>query len=238
MMTTTPHAFSEEEKAALYRVIRERRDIRRFRSEPIPAATLARILDAAHHAPSVGFMQPWNFILICDQTTRQRVHTAFRQANAEAMEQFTGDRQQQYASLKLEGILESALNLCVTCDRQRFGPVVLGRTCQPDMDLYSTVCAVENLWLAARVEGIGVGWVSILHADELAQILALPPHVVPIAYLCLGYVDAFPTAPELQTAGWLPRLPLAEVVRYESWTGVPTASWEEARREVELKIEN
>ncbi len=237
-MTTTPHAFSEEEKAALYRVIRERRDIRRFRSEPIPAATLARILDAAHHAPSVGFMQPWNFILICDLTTRQRVHAAFRRANAEAVEQFTGDRQQQYAALKLEGILESALNLCVTCDRQRFGPVVLGRTCQPDMDLYSTVCAVENLWLAARVEGVGVGWVSILHADELAQILALPPHVVPIAYLCLGYVDAFPTAPELQTAGWLPRLSLAEVVRYESWTGVPTASWEEARREVELKMEN
>ncbi len=231
-MASPPHAFSEEEKAALYRAIRERRDIRRFRSDPIPAATLARILDAAHHAPSVGFMQPWDFILIRESATRQRVHAAFRTANAEALEHFTGERQQQYATLKLEGILESALNLCVTCDRQRFGPVVLGRTCQLDMDLYSTVCAVQNLWLAARVEGVGVGWVSILHAEEVAQILALPPHVVPIAYLCLGYVDEFPSAPELQTAGWLPRLPLADVVRYETWPSPPSTDWQELRREL------
>ena len=101
------------------------------------------------------------------------------------------------------------------------------------MDLYSTVCAVENLWLAARAEGVGVGWVSILHADELAKILTLPPHVVPIAYLCLGYVDEFPAAPELQTAGWLPRLPLADVVRYETWTSPPAITgWEEVRREL------
>jgi 5,6-dimethylbenzimidazole synthase len=226
------HAFSEPEKAALYRAIRERRDIRRFRSDPLPAATLARILDAAHHAPSVGFMQPWNFILIEEAATRRRVHAAFCRANAEAKERFTGERQQLYASLKLEGILESALNICVTCDRERFGPVVLGRTCQPDMDLFSTVCAVQNLWLAARAEGVGVGWVSIVHADELASILSLPPHVLPIAYLCLGYVDEFPQAPELQIAGWLPRLALNEVVHYETWAGAPTAAWEEVYREI------
>lgn len=231
-MAFPDHAFSQEEKAAFYRAIRERRDMRRFRPDPLPAATLARILDAAHHAPSVGFMQPWDFILIRDPAIRQQVHAAFRRANTEALEHFTGPRQQQYATLKLEGILESALNLCVTCDRQRFGPAVLGRTCQPDMDLYSAVCAVENLWLAARVEGIGVGWVSILHADELAQILALPPHVVPIAYLCLGYVNEFPAAPELQTAGWLPRLPLADVIRYETWASRPATAWEDVRREV------
>lgn len=127
------------------------------------------------------------------------------------------DRGEQYAALKLEGILESPLNICVTCDRDRFGPVVLGRTCQPDMDLYSTVCAVENLWLAARAEGIGVGWVSIIHADELADILSLPAHVVPVAYLCVGYADEFPEQPELQTAGWLPRLPLEAVLRHEKW---------------------
>jgi 5,6-dimethylbenzimidazole synthase len=226
------HAFSEPEKAALYRAIRERRDIRRFRSEPLPAATLARILEAAHQAPSVGFNQPWNFILIREPATRERVHAAFCRANAEARERFTGERQRQYASLKLEGILESALNICVSCDRERFGPVVLGRTCQPDMDLFSTVCAVQNLWLAARVEGVGVGWVSILHADELASILSLPAHVVPVAYLCLGYVDAFPQAPELQTAGWLPRLPLADVVHYETWLGPPITTWEELCREI------
>lgn len=224
------HAFSEPEKAALYRAIRERRDIRRFRSDALAAATLARILEAAHHAPSVGFMQPWNFLLIQEPATRRRVHAAFCRANAEARERFSGERQQQYASLKLEGILESALNICVSCDRERFGPVVLGRTCQPDMDLFSTVCAVQNLWLAARAEGVGVGWVSILHAEELAGILALPPHVVPVAYLCLGYVDEFPQAPELQTAGWLPRLSLVNVVHYESWAGPPTPSWDDLQR--------
>src|SRR5438105_4461891 len=196
------HAFAESDRAGLYRAIFERRDIRRFRPEPLPNATLARILEAAHHAPSVGFMQPWDFIVIRDREIRQRVHAAFGRANDEAKEQFQGERREQYASFKLEGILESPLNLCVTCDRQRFGPVVLGRTCQPDMDLYSTVCAVENLWLAARAEGVGVGWVSILHADDLARILGLPPNVVPVAYLCLGYVEAFPPQPELQTAGW------------------------------------
>jgi 5,6-dimethylbenzimidazole synthase len=229
------HAFSDGERAALYRAIRERRDIRRFRSDPLLPATLARILDAAHHAPSVGFMQPWNFLLIRDSHTRGLVHAAFRRANADALERFTGQRQEQYASVKLEGILESALNICVTCDRERFGPVVLGRTCQPDMDLYSTVCAVQNLWLAARAEGVGVGWVSILHAEELAAILSLPPHVVPVAYLCLGYVDEFPPAPELQTAGWLPRVPLAEAVHYETWSGSATEPWEGLRREIVIR---
>ena len=226
-------AFSEAEKAGLYRAIRERRDCRRFRPEPLPAAVLARILNAAHHAPSVGFMQPWDFLLVRDLAMRHRVRAAFARANEEALTRFTGERQQQYAALKLEGIIESAVNICVTCDRARFGPVVLGRTCQPDMDLYSSVCAVQNLWLAARAEGIGVGWVSILYADELAAILGLPAQVVPIAYLCLGYVQEFPPVPELQTAGWLPRLPLREVVRYETWAGAATPAWQELRQELE-----
>ena len=212
-------AFSEGERAAVYRAIAERRDIRRFRGEPIAPATLLRILEAAHRAPSVGFMQPWDFILIRDPATRDQVHEAFRRANAEAVERFEGERQRLYASLKLEGIREAPLNICVTCDRQRAGPVVLGRTCQPDMDLFSTVCAVENLWLAARAEGIGVGWVSIIHPHELTRILKLPSHVVPVAYLCVGHVDAFPPEPELQTVGWLPRLPLNDVIRLETWEG-------------------
>jgi 5,6-dimethylbenzimidazole synthase len=232
-MPPTSNAFSESEKAALYRAIFERRDCRRFRHDPIPAETLTRILNAAHHAPSVGFMQPWDFILIADPIRRERIYAAFLRANAEAREQFEGKRGDLYASLKLEGVRESALNICVTCDRNRFGPVVLGKTCQPDMDLYSAVCAVENLWLAARAEGIGVGWVSIIHAGELTAILNLPAHVIPIAYLCLGVVGDFPPEPELQTAGWLPRLPLKQVLRYENWNGGPSVGWEEVRQEVE-----
>src|SRR5436853_6096397 len=114
--------FSEHEKSGLYRAIYERRDMRRFRPEPIPPATLSRILEAAHHAPSVGFMQPWNFILIREQAVRQRVHAAFGRANQEAKELFAGQRRERYAALKLEGILEAPLNICVTCDRERFGP--------------------------------------------------------------------------------------------------------------------
>ena len=230
-MAVIPMAFSESEKAALYRTIFERRDIRRFRPDPVPTTTLARILEAAHHAPSVGFMQPWNFILIRERSLRERVHAGFCRANADARNQFAGDRGERYAALKLEGILESPLNICVTCDRDRFGPVVLGRTCQADMDLFSTVCAVQNLWLAARAEGIGVGWVSIIHADELARILALPATIVPVAYLCVGYAEEFLPEPELQTAGWLPRLPLSDVLRFETWDSLPTMEWEELRRQ-------
>jgi 5,6-dimethylbenzimidazole synthase len=213
----TAHAFSDAERAAVYRAIRERRDVRRFRADPVPDDIVQRLLKAAAHAPSVGYMQPWNFLLIRSSEVRQQIHDAFQQANAEALKLFAGERQEQYAALKLEGILESALNLCVTCDRRRFGPVVLGRTCQPDMDLYSTVCAVQNLWLAARAEGVGVGWVSILRPEDLRRILGLPEEVVPVAYLCIGYTDSFAPEPELKTAGWLPEVPLAEVVFYERW---------------------
>ncbi|MDE3059837.1 MAG: 5,6-dimethylbenzimidazole synthase [Pseudomonadota bacterium] len=210
-------AFSKDEREAIYRVIRERRDIRRFRSDPIAEPVLERLLAAASQAPSVGYMQPWNFLLIRDMEVRRRIHREFLAANEEAKELFEGERQAQYARLKLEGILESALNLCITCDRSRFGPVVLGRTCQPDMDLFSTVCAVQNLWLAARAEGVGVGWVSIIRQEALRRILELPDPVVPIAYLCVGYTDAFPAEPELKTAGWLPQLPLSDLVFHDGW---------------------
>jgi 5,6-dimethylbenzimidazole synthase len=227
------HEFSEGEKAAFYRAVFERRDCRRFMPEPIPEPTLARILEAAHHAPSVGFMQPWDFILIRDSLIREKIHQAFLRANAEAQKLFEGERRRQYTTFKLEGIREAPLNICVTCQRDRFGPVVLGKTCQPEMDLYSTVCAVQNLWLAARVEGIGVGWVSIVHAGELSAILRLPTQVVPVAYLCLGYVEKFASEPELQTAGWLPRLPLQDVVRFENWESSSQGEWQRLCQELE-----
>jgi 5,6-dimethylbenzimidazole synthase len=228
-------AFSEAEKAGFYRAIFERRDCRRFCPDPIPDEILIRILEAAHHAPSVGFSQPWDFILIRDANVRERIHSAFLRANAEAEKLFEGERGQQYSRLKLEGIRESAINICVTCDRGRFGPVVLGKTCQADMDLYSTVCAVQNLWLAARVEGIGVGWVSIIHPEELSAILKLPARVVPVAYLCLGYVEKFAPEPELQTAGWLPRLSLSNVIRFENWGADATNQWQTFLSQLERK---
>ena len=213
----TSHAFTEAERAAVYRVIRERRDVRRFRPDPVPEEVIQRLLQAAAHAPSVGYMQPWSFLIVRERAVREQIHQAFRAANAEAEAMFPPERRERYAALKLEGILDSGLNICVTCDRSRFGPVVLGRTCQPDMDLYSTVCAVQNLWLAARAEGIGVGWVSILKLQELRRILHIPESVVPIAYLCVGYTDGFAEEPELKTSGWLPEVPLDDVVFYDGW---------------------
>ena len=210
-------AFSPQERAAVYRAIFERRDCRRFRPDPLPDDLIARVLTAAHHAPSVGFMQPWNFVLIRSLEVRRRVKAAFERANAHAAAQFAGGRGETYRALKLEGIVESALNLCVTCDRSRHGPVVLGRTIQPEMDLYSTVCAVQNLWLAARAEGVGVGWVSILDPADLRALLELPDPVVPVAYLCLGRVAEFLPVPELQRAGWLERIDLDPLVFEDRW---------------------
>lgn len=212
-----PHAFSEAERAAIYRAITQRRDVRRFVPGTVPQDVLDRILRAAALAPSVGYMQPWNFIVIRDHAVRRAVHDAFLHANEEARRMFPDQRQELYASLKLEGILESDLNIAVTCDRRRFGPVVLGRTHQPDMDLYSAVCAVQNLWLAARAEGIGVGWVSIIQPEDLRVILKLPGAVVPVAYLCVGHTDHFADEPELRTAGWLPELPIEELIYHDRW---------------------
>lgn len=214
---TSKHAFSEAEKRAVYRAIGQRRDVRRFRSEAIADDILQRILQAAAHAPSVGYMQPWNFIIIHDMQIRSRIYDAFVIANNEAKEMFEGERKDAYSALKLEGIRESALNIVVTCDRGRFGKVILGRTHQPDMDLYSSVCAVQNLWLAARAEGIGVGWVSIIKPQDLHKILLIPENIVPIAYLCVGYTDVFASEPELKTSGWLPEIPLDDLVYYERW---------------------
>jgi len=211
------HSFHENEKDAIYRVIRERRDVRRFKSDPIPEETLRRILNAAMQAPSVGYMQPSNFILIDNKEVRQRVHASFLKANEEAKVLFPGERGEKYALLKLEGLLECALNICITCDRERFGAVGLGRTCQPEMDLYSTVCAVQNLWLAARCEGVGVGWVSIIKPEDLPPILGLPDTVVPVAYLCVGYTEQFAAEPELKTAGWNPEIPTHELVFWNQW---------------------
>ncbi len=202
----------------LYQVIFSRRDVRsQFLPDAVPDAVLSRLLYAAHHAPSVGYMQPWNFLVIKSDEVKQRIHTAFNEANEEAAGMFDGERRELYSSLKLQGILEAPVNICITCDRNRTGDVVLGRTHQSDMDLYSTVCAVQNFWLAARGENIGVGWVSIVKQEQLREALAIPEDIVPIAYLCVGYVSEFFDQPELEKAGWSERLPLNDLVYYDQW---------------------
>lgn len=213
-----PHAFADADRAAVYHAIFSRRDVRgQFLPDPVDDAMLARLLMAAHHAPSVGFMQPWNFLVVRSAEVKQRVHDVFRQANDEAAKMFPDEKREIYSRLKLQGILEAPVNLCITCDRSRSGPVVLGRTHMPTMDLYSSVCAVQNLWLAARAEGLGVGWVSIFHEKALQDALAIPHHIVPIAYLCIGHVSHFKDRPELETAGWLPRLPVEDLLFHEQW---------------------
>lgn len=211
-------AFSVEEREAVYRAIRTRRDVRdQFLPDPLPEDLIARLLAAAHCAPSVGFMQPWNFLLVRSAERREAVWRAFLNANAEAAELFGGEQRESYMRLKLEGIRKAPLGICVTCDPTRGGPVVLGRTHNPRMDSYSTVCAVQNLWLAARAEGVGMGWVSIFHQDDIRAVLAIPAHVEVIGWFCVGYVDRLYDQPELALKGWRQRLPLEELVYDEVW---------------------
>lgn len=217
-MSANEHSFSEAERRGLYRAIHERRDVRaQFKPDPISPEVLARLLHAAHHAPSVGFMQPWDFLVIDSPNVRRAVQALFERENERAAQNYQGERAALYRRLKLEGILESPVNLCITCDRGRGGPHVLGRNSVLETDLFSTCLAVQNLWLAARAEGVGVGWVSILDQAQLADILKLPDQVYPVAYLCLGYVSKFQPKPELELQGWRSRLPLADLLHGNTW---------------------
>jgi 5,6-dimethylbenzimidazole synthase len=219
-MLSAAASFAANERDAVYKAIFTRRDVRdQFLPAPVPDDVVRRLLEAAHHAPSVGFMQPWNFITIKNQAVRDRVADAFAQANDEAASMFPEARQSKYKSLKLEGIRKAPLNICITCDRARGGNVVLGKTHNSSMDLYSTVCAVQNLWLAARAEGIGMGWVSIFRDADLKSILGIPDRIEIVAYLCLGYVDELYEQPELEVKGWNRRLPLDELIFEEGWQG-------------------
>jgi 5,6-dimethylbenzimidazole synthase len=210
--------FTEAEKTGLYKAIYERRDVRdRFLPTPIPEAVLHKLLDAAHHAGSVGFMQPWSFIVIRSTEVKGAVKALFDRANRDAKEVFEGERRELYSKLKLEGIREAPINLCITCDPTRNGPHVLGRNTIRETDVFSTCCAIQNLWLAARAEGVGVGWVSIIDPAELRALLQIPSPVSLVAYLCLGYVSEFLPRPQLETSGWLPRIPLEDLVFDERW---------------------
>ncbi|ARS90602.1 5,6-dimethylbenzimidazole synthase [Natrarchaeobaculum aegyptiacum] len=216
-------AFTDADRDAVYRTIFTRRDIRRFRDDPIPEDALERILEAAHHAPSVGFSQPWDLLVVRREETKAAVAEVADRAIAAAREAYDDPDRAAFDDLKLEGIRESPVNVCVTCDPTRGAPHVLGRSSMRRTDVYSTCLAVQNLWLAARAEGIGVGWVSFLYPYELQELLEIPPHVKPIAYLCLGYPeDGFPAEPVLQQEGWRERLDLEALVHEERWDGETT----------------
>ncbi|WP_240124741.1 nicotinate-nucleotide--dimethylbenzimidazole phosphoribosyltransferase, partial [Streptomyces sp. MUM 136J] len=210
--------YDEAEREAVLKVMRERRDIRNgFRDDPIPHDVLLRVLEAAHHAPSVGHSQPWDFVVIRSAETRRAMHElAMRQREAYAKSLPKG-RAKQFKELKIEAILDTPVNIVVTADPTRGGRHTLGRHTQPQMAPYSAALAVENLWLAARAEGLGVGWVSFFDEREMVRALGLPEHLEVIAYLCVGYVDEFPDEPELMQAGWSKRRPLSWVVHEETY---------------------
>ncbi|GAA2146089.1 hypothetical protein GCM10009760_35480 [Kitasatospora kazusensis] len=210
--------YDEAGRDAVHQVIRERRDIRNgFRPDPIPHEVLIRVLEAAHTAPSVGYSQPWDFVVIRSAKTRRKMHElAERQRDAYA-DSLPKGRAKQFKEIKIEAILETPVNIVVTADRTRGGRHTLGRHTQPQMAPYSAALAVENLWLAARAEGLGVGWVSFFDEEEMVRELGLPEHLDVVAYLCVGFVDSFPDEPELQQQGWAKKRPLSWVVHEEQY---------------------
>jgi 5,6-dimethylbenzimidazole synthase len=213
----TRHALPAEHQRGLYEAIFRRRDIRNFLPDEVPDEILARIIVAAHHAASVGYTQPWDFIIVRDLERRREVKRVFEEERARNAAQFTGERLRKFLGLKLEGILEAPLNLIVTCEPERFGPAVLGKVSIREVEVYSTCLAVGNLWLAARAEGLGVGWVSIVRNDVLREVFSIPQKVIPVAYLCVGFVDAFPDQPLLETAAWAARMPPRSLLHFDSW---------------------
>ncbi len=210
-----PHRFSDDEIAAVYRAIRERRDMRHFNSKPVDPDVLSRLFDAAHCAPSVGFMQPWRFVRIADPAIRARLHDiaeAERLATAEAL----GERGSDFMRLKVQGIIDCAEVLVVGLMEKREG-YIFGRRTLPEMDLASVSCAIQNMWLAARAEGIGMGWVSLFDIGEVQRLLDMPADARPVAILCIGHVDAFYHEPMLLSEGWEARRALARCIGEDRW---------------------
>jgi 5,6-dimethylbenzimidazole synthase len=221
----TTHRYSDAEVAAVYRVIAERRDMRHFISTAVAPEILTKILHAAHHAPSVGLMQPWRFIRITDVNTRKSIHKLVdkeRVRTSQAIGEFentaTGvdSKSAEFLRLKVEGILECGELLVATlCDKR--DTHIFGRRTMPEMDIASVSCAIQNMWLAARVEGLGMGWVSIFDPFELSALLNMPADAKPIAVLCLGHVNSFYKEPMLVETGWAKAKPLADMVMENTW---------------------
>ena len=208
--------YDDDALAAVHRVIAERRDIRRFRPDPVPDDVLERVLRAAHGAPSVGLMQPWRLIVVRGMNPRIAIRDVAARERLRQAGRFD-ERARAFLDQKVEGIVEAPLGVCVCCDHGEPGEEILGRGTIPETDVYSTACAIQNLWLAARAEGLGVGWVSFYRLADLRAILAIPPRVDPIAYLCIGWPDERPVRPGLESSGWAARTSLEHVVMQERW---------------------
>lgn len=210
-----PHRYSTEEIAAVERAIRERRDMRHFLPDPLPDGLVERLIEAAHLAPSVGYMQPWRFIRIADRTLRERIHTLVEQerlATAAALP----SRNEEFLQVKIEGIRDCAEVLVVGLMPERERHIV-GRRTLPEMDIASVGCAIQNMWLLARAEGVGIGWVSFFDPDALAALLGMPAGARPVAILCIGRVPAFYPRPMFEDAGWGKRLALEDVLFENAW---------------------
>lgn len=224
-----PLRFGPDAIAHLRQIIEARRDVRRrFLPTPVPEPVLQRVLEAAHHGPSVGLSQPWDFLVVSGRDRRRAVAAHVEAERRSFAATLPLARARAFDNLKVAAILESPLNLVVTSTLERGGAHVLGRHTQPEMAHYSTCLAIQNLWLTARAEGLGVGWVSFYRPEVLSEILALPDHVQPIAYLCVGFVSAFDTRPELALRGWAAPRPLAWAVHREHWGQRVTHPFEDA----------
>lgn len=220
--TTTDFSYTDSERDTVYRAIGERRDMRHFTSDPVAPEVLQRLLIAAHQAPSVGFMQPWRFIRVTDPGLRQGIHATVddeRRRTGEAL----GERHEEFMRLKVEGIRECG-ELLVVCLTQGRDEYVFGRRTMPEMDLASAACAIQNMWLSARAEGLGMGWVSMFDPEVLAGVLGLPAGALPVAVLCLGHVPAFYDEPMLAQEGWAERLDLDSLVGVNGWPESVTRS--------------
>lgn len=212
-------AFSDAERAAVYRAIAERRDMRHFSGGEVAPELLARLLAAAHQAPSVGLMQPWRFIRIRDRDLRLRIHALVEEERVRTAEAL-GERADDFMKLKVEGVLDCAEVLVAALGEGR-EQHIFGRRTLPEMDLASLSCAIQNLWLAARAEGLGMGWVSLFDPLALGQLLGLPADAKPLAVLCLGPVHAFYPMPMLVQEGWAHERPLNELVYENQWGNTP-----------------
>ncbi|AGK54803.1 5,6-dimethylbenzimidazole synthase [Bacillus sp. 1NLA3E] len=209
--------FSNEERESIYKVIYQRRDIRSFLSDPIPEETIHRILNAAHHAPSVGFSQPWNFILISSESIKEKLAWAADKEKRALAIHYEGEKETKFHGLKVEGLKEAPLTICVTCDPTRGGSHVLGRNSIPETDILSTACAIQNMWLAACAEGLAMGWVSFYKKNDIRDILEIPPHIDPIALISVGYTDEYPEKPLLELAKWEKRQELEQLIFTNKW---------------------
>jgi len=210
------HGFSDAERAAVYRAIHERRDMRHFAGGTVPPEVLERLLTAAHHAPSVGFMQPWRFIRVRKTELRHDIHALIEQERMRTAEAL-GERKDEFMKLKVQGVLDAAEVLVIAMPPGREAHV-FGRRTLPEMDIASAACAVQNLWLAARAEGLGLGWVSIFDPKALAELLKMPQGAHPLGVLCLGPVDHFYDEPMLQQERWARRRPLQDMLMDDAWT--------------------